>query len=79
MLTFVLIKRLFFYDKKVYFWCHGWYGKESYTEAFIKKIVYKCASGIFTYGEYAKNLMIKEGFDGAKIHPIHNSLDYENN
>lgn len=74
---FVLIKRLFFYDKKVYFWCHGWYGKESYTEAFIKKIVYKCASGIFTYGEYAKNLMIKEGFDGAKIHPIHNSLDYE--
>lgn len=39
--------------------------------------MYKCANGIFTYGEYAKKLMIKEGFDESKIHPIHNSLDYD--
>lgn len=74
---FTLIKRLFFPHKKIYFWCHGWYGKESYTEAFIKKFIYKSASGIFTYGEYAKNLMIKKGFDKSKIHPIHNSLNYQ--
>lgn len=74
---FTLIRRLIFPHKKIYFWCHGWYGKETSTEAIIKKLIYKSANGIFTYGEYAKNLMIKEGFDESKIHPIHNSLNYD--
>lgn len=74
---FVLFKRLFCKKKKIYFWCHGWYGKESAIEALIKKFVYGCASGIFTYGEYAKKLMIKNGFNSIIIHPIHNSLDYD--
>ena len=29
------------------------------------------------YGNYSKNLMIKEGFDKNKLHVIYNSLDYE--
>lgn len=73
----VLIKRLLYKKKKIFFWCHGWYGKESAIEALIKKYVYGSASGIFTYGEYAKRLMIENGFNSTIIHPIHNSLDYD--
>lgn len=32
--------------------------------------------GLFVYGDYAKRLMIKEGFDENKLHVIHNSLAY---
>lgn len=72
-----ILKRLFFRKKKLYFWAHGWYGKESFFQGFIKKIVYKSADGIFTYGSYAKELMVKNGFDKDKIFVIHNSLDYD--
>lgn len=75
--VFATIKKFFFKKKKLYFWCHGWYGKESRFEAIIKKFVYGSADGIFTYGDYAKQLMVKIGFDADKIHPIHNSLDYD--
>lgn len=74
---FALMKRLFFRKKRLYYWCHGWYGKESLLERVIKKTLFKAADGIFTYGEYARNLMIKEGIDGSKIYPIHNSLDHK--
>ena len=75
--AFALCKRLFFRKKRVYYWCHGWYGKESGMEKRIKKFLLRTADGIFTYGEYARDLMIREGFNGSKIWPIHNSLDYE--
>lgn len=73
---FALLKKWLFPNKKLYFWCHGWYGKETWGESMIKKAVYGCADCIFTYGEYAKKLMVDIGFDKEKIHPIHNSLDY---
>lgn len=66
-----------FPNKKVYGWTHGWYGKESRYETFIKKLVFKRADEIFTYGDYARNLMIKEGFRPEKLHTLHNSLNYD--
>lgn len=75
--TLAILKRLFLRRKRLYFWAHGWYGKESFFQGFIKKIVYKSADGIFTYGQYAKDLMVKNGFDENKIFVIHNSLDYD--
>lgn len=75
--VFALLKRLFFRKKSLYYWCHGWYGKESFSERVIKKFLFRAADGIFTYGEYARDLMIKEGIDGNKIFPIHNSLDHK--
>lgn len=63
--------------KKVFFWTHGWYGKESGVEKIIKKIYLRLAGGgIFLYGNYARELMIKEGFNSDKLYVIHNSLDY---
>jgi glycosyltransferase involved in cell wall biosynthesis len=64
--------------KKIYLWSHGWYGKESRLRLFITKNFFqRFASGIFTYGNYARNLMIKGGLDATKLHVIYNSLDYD--
>lgn len=62
--------------KRIFFWCHGWYGKETRFESFLKHILDKMPTGLFVYGEYAKGLMIKEGFNKEKLHVIHNSLAY---
>ncbi len=62
--------------KKTYLWTHGWYGREKKYQKLIKKAFYKLASGVFLYGDYAKTLMIKEGFSEKKLIPIYNSLDY---
>ena len=67
----------FYPKKKVYFWSHGWYGKENFAKRILKKIFFRLPKGTFLYGNYARELMIKEGFDGNKLFVIHNSLNYE--
>ena len=70
--------RLFNRKKKLYYWTHGWYGRENILRRLFKKLFFKLADGIFLYGNYAKELMIKEGFKENKLFVIHNSLDYNN-
>lgn len=75
---FCLRAKLFHPKKKVYFWTHGWYGKETRTERFLKKIFFKLPNGgIFLYGNYARELMINEGFNPDRLYVIHNSLAYD--
>lgn len=75
---FCILARILKPKKRVYFWTHGWYGKETKLESFIKKLEFKLPNGgIFTYGDYARKLMIKEGFNADKLFPIHNSLAYD--
>lgn len=76
-LIFLLLKITFFRKKKVYLWTHGWYGKETYGKKIFKKLYFLCADGILLYGEYARQCMIKEGFNANKLHVIHNSLAYD--
>jgi glycosyltransferase involved in cell wall biosynthesis len=74
---FCIRARLFHPKKKVYFWSHGWYGKETKVEKLLKKLFFHLPSGgVFLYGNYAKELMIKEGFNPDKLFVIHNSLAY---
>lgn len=79
LFVFCLFSKLFWNKKKrVYLWTHGVYGKESKIEwMFWKRPMLKMADGIFTYGDYAKKLLVENGFDESKIFPIHNSLDYD--
>lgn len=63
--------------KSVYAWSHGWYGKEKPFGKWLKKRLYKMPKGIFLYGNYARGLMIKEGFDANRLFTIHNSLEYD--
>lgn len=75
---FCLLARIFGKSKNVYFWSHGWYGKETMLEKGIKKVLFRLpGGGTFLYGNYARNLMINEGFNPNKLFTIHNSLDYE--
>lgn len=66
------------FGKRVYTWTHGWYGRESSVKKCVKKIFFSMAYHNFLYGDYAKNLMIAEGFSSRKLSCIYNSLDYEN-
>ena len=66
-----------FKKKRVYLWSHGWYGKENRMERFVKKIFFGMATGVFTYGDRAKKLMVENGLNGDKIWPLHNCLDHK--
>ena len=75
---FMLIKKILFPKKKVYYWTHGYYGKEKkYELALWKRPLFKMADGIFCYGNHSRNLMIKDGFNPEKVFVIYNSLAYE--
>lgn len=73
----LLTKKLKFRHKRIYFWTHGWYGKESRLERIIKKVFFSLVDGVFLYGNYAKELMIKEGINSEKLYVLHNSLDFD--
>ena len=63
--------------KQIIFWSHGWYGKENKIQKLIKKIFFRLPSINLLYGNYARKLMIKEGFCSKKLVTIHNSLMYD--
>ena len=76
--AFGIMARLFHSKKKVYFWSHGFYGKESRIERYVKKLLFKLPNGgTFLYGNYARELMIKEGLNPSRLYVIHNSLAYD--
>jgi len=59
---------------KTFLWSHGWYGRETSLKKFIKKVYFKLSSHILLYGDYARKLMIEEGFNPKKLTTIFNSL-----
>jgi len=63
--------------KKIFLWSHGWYGRESLMKTLIKKVFFNMADGTFLYGNYARELMIKEGCKASKLFVIYNSLSYD--
>jgi glycosyltransferase involved in cell wall biosynthesis len=73
LLFFSLFKK----NKRVFLWSHGWYGRESFFKTILKKLFFTMADGVFLYGNYARDLMIKEGFAPKKLHVIYNSLSYD--
>ena len=76
--VFCILSRIVKPYKKLFFWSHAWYGKESKIEKIIKKIFFRLPNcGVFCYGNYARNLMIEEGFNANRIYTIHNSLAYD--
>jgi len=63
--------------KKTYLWTHGWYGDEPFIKRTIKKFFFNLSSNVLLYGDYARDLMINEGFNEKKLTAIYNSLDYD--
>lgn len=73
---FWLLAFVFFPKKKIYIWSHAWYGKETKMEARLKLWLYRHATAVMPYGDYAKRCLVEHGIDAEKIRPIKNSLDY---
>ena len=63
--------------RKTYFWSHGYYGNEGGLKKIFKKIFFGLSDKVLLYGDYARNIMIKEGFKPEKLLTIYNSLDYD--
>jgi len=72
---FLLLSKIF--NKKAYVWTHGWYGKETKFQAAVKRFFFSMAEGVLLYGDYAKQLMMKEGFNEKKLYVVYNSLAYD--
>ena len=72
-----LMLSVFFPKKKIYFWSHGAYGKESKLKVLIERIFWSSIDGAVLYGNYAKGVMTKAGFNTKNYHVIHNSLNYD--
>lgn len=70
-------RRLFYRKKRVYLWTHGWYGREGFAKKWLKRAFFGMADHVFTYGQFAKEEAIKQGFRTDKITPIHNSLNHD--
>ena len=62
--------------KEIYVWNHGWYGKENFWSRVVKKMYYFPINGFFLYGNYALNLMIKQGYDPNRLFVVYNSINY---
>lgn len=75
--TWIIIILLKILNKNCYLWSHGWYGDESPIKVYAKKIFFSLATKTFLYGDYAKNMMIKQGIKKDKLICIYNSLDYD--
>lgn len=63
-------------QKNTYIWTHGWYGRESKLKKLAKKIFFRLSSKVLLYGNYARDLIIKEGIHKDKLVCIFNSLDH---
>lgn len=75
--VFLILKKIFFPQKKVIFWTHGFYGKESKLETLLfKKPLFMLADRNLCYGNYARDIMINKGFSPERVHVIYNSLNY---
>ncbi len=72
----LFLNKLLFRGKKIYFWTHGWYGRESKIKTIIKRIFFDMSDGVFLYGNYARNIMEQKGCKMDNVWTIHNSLDY---
>lgn len=61
----------------VILWGHGLYGSEKFLKKKFLKTFLSLANVVLVYGEFAKNLMLKEKFKEKNIKVIYNSVNYE--
>lgn len=71
----LLLAKLF--GKNIYLWTHGAYGDETGFKKWITLMSKKLAKGVFLYGNYAKDILIKWGIPAEKMFTIYNSLSYD--
>jgi len=61
----------------VLLWGHGLLQEEHGIKWRLRKMLYGLASGQLLYGQRARDLLMRHGFDPATLHVVYNSLDYD--
>ena len=74
---FLILKTLFYPNKRVYAWSHGLLGKENGFKLWLYKCMFRMFTGAFIYNARSRRLMIDRGIPASKLHSIYNSLDYD--
>ena len=74
--TWLLLVSAWLMRRRVWLWAHGWSGRENLVQRLLKKLFFSMSEGVLLYGDYARNLMIDNGFAGDRLWVIHNSLAY---
>ena len=74
---FLLVRKFFYPQKRVFGWTHGMLGKESKMRRWMYKLQMKLLTGAFIYNERSRMLLIKSGVPSYKLQTIYNSLDYD--
>jgi glycosyltransferase involved in cell wall biosynthesis len=62
---------------RVIYWTHGFLENEKGIKGAVRYFFYKQADGLLVYGNWSKNILVKKGFDPAKIRIAYNSLNYD--
>lgn len=74
-LVILIINRIL--GKKSYLWMHGLKSEPNLKSKILNYPFFHLANYFFLYGQYSKNILVKEGFKEDKIKVIYNSLNYE--
>lgn len=62
---------------EVIFWGHGLYGNEKLFKKILRITFLKLADKHLLYGERAREIMFKNGFNSSNLFVVYNSLDFE--
>lgn len=63
--------------KRILFWTHGWPRDEGGVKEVIRGTFYRLCNGLLLYGNRARTIGIKRGFDPQRLYVVYNSLEYE--
>ena len=75
--TWILILLSKIKNKKIILWSHGIYGNENLIIKNIRLFQLSLGDELLIYGERAKGLLLKYGFEDKNIKVVFNSLDYD--
>jgi glycosyltransferase involved in cell wall biosynthesis len=63
--------------KQFYWWSHATYGNQGSFGIFIRKIIYKSSTGIFSYNNKGKENLLSMGVKESRIQVVNNSINKE--
>lgn len=63
--------------KRVLMWTHGYLREEKGIKGWIREKFYKLSDGLLLYGNRARQLLCKRGFDPECLYVVYNSLNHE--
>lgn len=61
----------------VLLWGHGLLSDETGPKWWLRRLLYRLASGQLLYGEHGRDLLQRKGFDVKSLYVVYNSLDFD--